>query len=99
MPFTGRHPDWNAIHPDFLGVSGPVNRMNPSEHDALDVLRLVWGEVCELISVETNRYAQQRGVSNWQQTNADEIWAFLGALLRWCGFLTKWVWLSATVGD
>ena len=43
-----------ALYPEFLGVSGPVNKVNPSEHDALDFLRLVWGrEVCELISVET----------------------------------------------
>ena len=74
--------DWNDLYPEFLGESGPVDKTNPLEHDALDFLRLVWGrEVCEWLSVETNRYAQQKGVSNWEQTNGDEMLAFLGALL------------------
>ena len=75
-------PDWNGLYPEFHGESGPVDRTNPSEHDALDFLRLVWGsEVCEWLSVETNRYEKQKGVCNWEQTNSDEILSFLGALL------------------
>ena len=37
--------------------------------------------MCEWLSVETNRYAQQKGVCNWEQTNSDEMLSCLGALL------------------
>ena len=70
-------PDWDGLYPEFHGESGPVDHTNPSEHNALDFVRLVWGsEVCEWLSVETNRYAQQKGVCNWEQTNSDEMLSF-----------------------
>ena len=55
--------------------------MNPS-NQALDDVQLLWPTtLCELIAVETNRYAFQRHVRDWTPTNADEIWAFLGTIV------------------
>ena len=36
--------------------------------------------MCEWRSVETNHYAQLRGMCGWEQTNSDEMLSFLGAL-------------------
>ena len=51
-------------------------------HQALDYVRLLWlTTLCELIAVETNRYAFQRHVRDWTPTSTDEIWAFLGTIV------------------
>ena len=45
-------------------------------------MQLLWPTaLCELIAVETNRYAFQRHVRDWTPTNADEIWAFLATIV------------------
>lgn len=49
---------------------------------ALDFLKQLWpSALCELIASETNRYAIQKGRRNWSNTNADEVWTFLGIIL------------------
>ena len=73
----------NPDYPEFDDtLEGPSSRMNPSNHKALDYVRLLWPTaLCELIAVETNRYAFQRHVRDWTPTSADEIWAFLGTIV------------------
>ena len=53
----------SGLYPEFLGVAGPVNRMNPSSDSTLDFLKLLWPDsLCEHIAGETNEYARQ---VNW----------------------------------
>ena len=87
---------FSASRPSFVldGMSISITRnfdstlessillMNPSNHQALDYVRLhLLTALCELIAVETNRYAFQKHVSDWTLTNEDEIWAFLGTVV------------------
>ena len=56
-----------SIHPDYPEfddtLEGPSLPMSPSNHQALNYVRLLWPTaLCELIAVETNRYAFQRHV-------------------------------------
>ena len=37
--------------------------------------------MCELIAVETNRYALQNGVSDWVSVSASELWTFFGTVV------------------
>ena len=63
----------SGLHPTFQGIHGPVD---PKDNDALKYLRLLWPEsLCELIALETDRYANQKGVS------VSEVWSFLGILI------------------
>ena len=73
----------NPDYPDFDDIlEGPSLPMNPSNHQALDYVRLLWPTaLCELIAVETNRYAFQRHVRDWTPTSVDEICAFLGTIV------------------
>ena len=69
--------------------------MNPP-NQALDYVQLLWPTtLCELIAIETNRYAFQRHVRDWTPTNEDEIWAFLGTIVL-MGYHTlpsfEWYW-------
>ena len=60
--FQARFCVGRSVHPDNPEfddtLEGPSLPMNPSNHQALDYVRLLWPTaLCELIAVETNRYA------------------------------------------
>ena len=45
-------------------------------------MQLVWPtSLCELIAVETNRYAQQNNRPKWVDVSTDEVWIFLGIVV------------------
>ena len=45
-------------------------------------MRLLWpNSLCELLVVETNRYALQRRVLNWKTVTVSEMWTFLGIIV------------------
>ena len=59
----------SGLYPTFGGIQGPFQDIPPDENNALEYLLYhLPTSLCELIAVETNRYAQQRGVASWQQT-------------------------------
>ena len=65
-----------------MGIEGPSNDANPGDSNALDYLSLPWpATLCELIALETNRYALQRGVAKWRDVSTAEIWTFLGIVI------------------
>ena len=40
----------SGLYPKFLGVAGPVNRMDPSSESTLDFFKLLWPDsLCEHI--------------------------------------------------
>ena len=60
----------SGLYPEFLGVHGPSQDLNPNDNSALDYLLLLWpASHCNLIADETDRYAYERGTSNWQNTS------------------------------
>ena len=68
-----------GLYPKFVGVEGPVEHHNPKEFSALDLL---WPSfLCDLIAIETNRYAQQNGRVNFIDTTGSEVWTFLGLII------------------
>ena len=69
----------SGLYPEYLGVEGPYTFLDPASNDALDYLLLMWPEaLCELIVVETNRYAYQKKAKKWVDIDIDEVWAFMG---------------------
>ena len=53
--------------------------LNPHVSHAMEYLLLLWpASLCELMAVETDRYACQKGASSWQSVSLPEIWRFLG---------------------
>ena len=72
----------SGLYPQFQGLQGPRQVTNPQTSNALDFLKLVWPvAVCELLAVETNRYATQNHAKGWYPTTASEMWVFIGAVL------------------
>ena len=66
----------SGLYPTFQGIHGPAQDLDPKDNDALEYLRLLWPEsLCELIALETDRYANQKGVS------VSEVWSFLGIVI------------------
>ena len=56
-----------------------MNRLDPTSNSAFEYLQQLWPcSLCELIALETNRYAMQKGRSKWNNTTTAEIWKFLG---------------------
>ena len=73
----------SGLYPEFLGVAGPVNRMDPSCDSMLDFLKLLWPDcLCEHIAGETNEYATQVKAKNWVDTSEEEVWVFLGIVME-----------------
>ena len=67
-------------YPTFLGMHGPTQQVNPNDGSFLDYLLMLWpAALCQLIAVETNRHALQRGVSGWCDVTGAEVWTFLGS--------------------
>ena len=65
-------------YPSYLGIEGPTQDCLPGETSALEFLLLLWPEsLRELIAVETDRYAHQRGVCHWKDVDVSEVWTFL----------------------
>ena len=63
---------------DFVESTGPTKTLTASKTE-IDFLNLVFPpQLYEVISNETNRYAQERGATNWTETNQNEIKRFLG---------------------
>ena len=72
----------SGLYPVFMGIEGPSNDANPGDSNALDYLSMLWpATLCELIALETNRYALQRGVAKWRDVSTAEIWTFLGIVI------------------
>ena len=72
----------SGLYPTFRGIEGPSRDMDPRENSALDYLLLLWpASLCELIALETNRYAMERGLSTWRSTSPTEVWTFLGIVI------------------
>ena len=66
----------SGLYPTFQGIHGPAQDLDPKDNDALEYLRLLWPEsLCELITLETDRYANQKGVS------VSEVLSFLGIVI------------------
>ena len=56
-----------------------MNRLDPTSNSEFEYLQQLWPcSLCELIALETNRYAMQKGRSKWNNTTTAEIWKFLG---------------------
>lgn len=69
-------------YPTFEGIEGPSQDIPPNENNALDYLLLLWpASLCELIAVETDRYAFQHGLSDWSSVSTAEVWTFLGIIV------------------
>ena len=69
-------------YPTFLGMHGPTQQVNPNDGSVLDYLLMLWpAALCQLIAVETNRYALQRGVSGWCDVTGTEVWTFLRVVI------------------
>ena len=50
----------SGLYPQFSGCEGQSQILDPSKNNEFAFLQLVWPtSPCELIAVETNRYAQQ----------------------------------------
>jgi len=48
----------------------------------LAFVQLVWPtSLCELIAVETNRYAKQNNCPKWVDVSTDEVWILLGIVV------------------
>ena len=72
----------SGLYPMFEGIEGPSHDANPGDSNALDYLSLLWpATLCELIALETNKYALQRGVAKWRDVSTAEIWTFLGIVI------------------
>ena len=72
----------SGLYPEFTGVEGPSEILDPERSNALDYLQLLWPEsLTSLITLETNRYAQQKMRPNWVDVTVDETWTFLGILI------------------
>ena len=72
----------SGLYPVFRGLEGPAHDINPGNSNALDYLLLLWpASLCELIALETNRYALQRGIASWQNVSTTEVWTFLGIII------------------
>ena len=85
--FQARFCVGRSVHPDYLEfddtLEGPSLPMNPSNHQALDYVRLLWPTALyELIAVETDRYAFQRHVR--RGCPGGEIVAFAVSVLGGC---------------
>ena len=64
-------------YPEFLGIEGPQNPMDPRVNSALDYLLLLWPEfLSDLIVVETNRYGGCKAM--WVDVDREELLSFFG---------------------
>ena len=72
----------SGLYPTVQGIHGPAQDLDPKDNDALEYLRLLWPEsLCELIALETDRYANQKGVTDWVNVSVSEVWSFLGIVI------------------
>ena len=72
----------SGLYTVFMEIEGPSHDANPGDSNALDYLSLLWpATLRELIALETNRYALQRGVAKWRDVSTAEIWTFLGIVI------------------
>ena len=72
----------SGLYPTFEGIEGPSRDIPPNENNPFEYLSLLWpASLCELIALETDRYALQNGARNWQSVSVAELWTFLGIIL------------------
>ena len=72
----------SGLYPMFKGIEGPSQDLSPNGTNAFEYLRLLWPVcLCEIIATETNRYAHQKGVSDWESVSVAEVWSFLGIVI------------------
>ncbi len=70
-------------YPEFKGVVGAADKIDPSNTAFIDFVKLLWPDsLCEHIADQTNLYATQCGARNWKGTHRDEIWIFIGIILE-----------------
>ena len=75
----------SGLYPEFLGIHGPSQDLNPNDNSALDYLLLLWpASLCNLIADETDRYTYETGTANWRNTSTAEIWTFLDITILMC---------------
>ena len=72
----------SGIYLQFGGCEGPSQLLDPSENGELAFVQLVWpSSLCELIAVETNRYAQKNNCPKWVDVSTHEGWIFMGIVV------------------
>ena len=75
--YTHTHTLHSGLYPTFKGIEGSLNRLDPTSNSAFEYLQQLWPcSLCELIALEINRYAMQKGRSKWNNTTTAEIWKF-----------------------
>ena len=71
----------NVDYPEFLGPEhGPVEDFAVDSEPVIFFDQPFTDELWNLLVTETNRYATQARVNNWQDTNRDEMRCFTGFL-------------------
>lgn len=70
-------------YPEFIGLVGPADELDPSVVSCLDFVKLLWpNSLCQHIAEQTNLYARQQCAKGWHDTNSFEVWLFLGIILQ-----------------
>ena len=73
----------SGLYQVFSGLEGPTHNINPSDNNALDYFLLLWpASLCELITLETSRYALLRGIASWQSVSTTEVWTGMCTKVR-----------------
>ena len=72
----------SGLYPQFIGYEGPSQPLDPRKNNELAFLQLVWPtSLCELVAVESNKYAHQNNHPKWVDFSTDEVWIFLGIVI------------------
>ena len=72
----------SGLYPTYVGIEGPTQDIPPSNNTAFEYSLLLWpASLCKLIALETNRYAHQRRICNWQNVSVGEVWTFLAIIV------------------
>ena len=72
---------YEVQYPEFTGPEdGPTFDFPLDSDPVIFFDKLFTNELWELLVIETNRYARQNNVNNWQDTTKEEIRCFIGFL-------------------
>ena len=72
---------YEVQYPEFAGPEhGPTFDFPVDSDPVIFFDKLFTNELWELLVIETNRYARQNNVNNWQDTTKEEIRCFIGFL-------------------
>lgn len=68
----------SGSYPEYKGCEGPYLRSDPGSTNPAEFLKKMWPDsLCDVLVLETNRYARSKPRCNWKDVNRDEIWTFL----------------------